>query len=356
MNIVGMGAVFARGRGIGALEGALERGWVAPTRKQSEFSSTLQIPVYEVDAETLTDRAVLRNMRRADRFSKMAVLAACDAVKDSGIEMQQEKRDLGIILATAFGPQATGFRFLDDIIEYGETRVSPTLFSHSVHNAAASYIASALANRGPTLTVTQFFFSFHQALALAWSWLQEGRCTSVLVGGVEECGTAMEYICSRKLRMAEDGKIRPFDFSASPAAVPGEGSAFFMLSRAKTPKTYCEISNVLLGEDDCGLDADLRIVDADGMSENEAPYSELRDQDIMMAGYAPLFGSMMTGSSFHCASAALMLANQMRYACPVQDNPQQLRLCTRTEREETLAIQCIKYGCVGEKAVVELRR
>ncbi len=356
MNIVGMGAVFARGRGIGALERALERGWVAPARKQAEFSPKLQVPVYAVDAETLRDRTILRNTRRADRFSKMAVLAACDAVKDSGIEMQQGKRDFGIILATAFGPHVSGFRFLNDIIEYGEVKVSPTVFSHSVHKAAASYIALALANRGPTLTVTQFFFSFHQALALAWSWIEEGRCESVLVGSVEECGAAMEYICSRKLRIAEDGKIRSFGFSASPAAVPGEGSVFLMLSRAKTPKRYCEISNVLLGEGDCGHDADLRIVDADGMSEDETPYGELRNQDIMMAGYAPLFGSMMTGSSFHCASAALMLANQMRYACPVQENPRQIRLCTRTKHEEMKAIQCIKYGCVGEKAVVELRR
>lgn len=356
VNIVGIGSVFARGRGIGALEEALNRGWVAPARKQTEFSSKLQVPVYAVDAETLTDRAVLRNMRRADRFSKMAVLAACDAVQDSGIEAPAGKRDLGIILATAFGPQVTGFRFLDDIIEYGETKVSPTVFSHSVHNAAVSYIASALDSRGPTLTVTQFFFSFHQGLALACSWIEEGRCESVLVGSAEECGSVMEYICSRKLRMAEDGKIRSFDFSASPAAVPGEGSVFFLLSRAKTPKKYCDISSVSFDEDDRELDADLQILDADGMSDDETPYGELRNQGVMTAGYAPLFGSMMTGSSFHCASAALMLANQTRYACPVQDNPHQISLCTRTEHEAMLAIHCIKYDCFGEKAVVELRR
>ena len=127
-----------------------------------------------MDQATLTDKAVLKGMRRADRFSKMAVLAAWDAVEDSGIAIRGGEGRLGIILATAFGPQATAFRFLDEIIDHGDGRASPTLFSHSVHNAAASYVASALKSRGPTLTVTQFAFSFHQALA-ACRRLDPGR-------------------------------------------------------------------------------------------------------------------------------------------------------------------------------------
>ncbi len=82
----------------------------------------------------------------------------------------------------------------------------------------------------------------------------------------------------------------------------------------------------------------------------------LRVRSALIGGYSPLFGSMLTGSAFHCAAAALMLRNQKLYACPVQDNPHGLRLCASTEEKELETIQCVKYDCFRERAVIELRR
>jgi 3-oxoacyl-[acyl-carrier-protein] synthase II len=356
MNVSGMGVIFTGGRGIAALDAALQRGWTAPSQAEVSSSPLQGVPVYSVAQETITDKTVSKKMRRADRFSKMAVLAARDAVQDSGIEFGEGKSELGIILATAFGPQVTAFRFLDEIIDYGDAGASPTLFCHSVHNAAASYVASVLDSHGPTLTLTQFSFSFHQALILASAWLQEGRCKAVLVGSAEECGTVMEYICSRKLNLADDGRIRPFEFSASPAAVPGEGSVFLLLTAGDTPKRYCGLRSVSGSAEAGEEDPDLRILDADGMSGDETAYRETAGRDVMVAGYSPVFGSMMTGSAFHCAAAALMLLKQIRYACPVRDNPHGMRLCTATEQEKIEKIQCVKYDCFHEKAVIELTR
>jgi len=356
MNVAGIGVVFARGRGVGALEAALRQGWIPPRQRDAAAGSEETMPGYFVEDETLKDKAVLKKMRRADRFSKMAVLAAFDAVSDSGIAIDEGGTSLGIILASAFGPQVTAFRFLDEIIEYGDSSVSPTLFSHSVHNAAASYVASVLGNRGPTLTVTQFGLSFHQALVLGQAWIQEGRCGHVLVGSVEECGTMMEYICSKKLQIAEDGRIRPFEFSPTPSAVPGEGSVFLLLSGEGGTKRYCGIRGVSFDHESVERCPDLYVLDADGMSEDETCYQEIASRDVAIAGYSPLFGSMMTGSAFHCASAALMLMNQTRYGCPVQDNPHGMRLCTSTGKQKIEEIHCVKYSCTRGKAVIDLRR
>jgi len=356
MRIAGIGLVFARGRGIGSFEAALRKGWTAPRRRKATCPAEKEMPVYYVGEDTIADKAVLKNMRRADRFSRMATLAAWDAVLDSGIGVRDENTQLGVILATALGPQATAFRFLDDIIDYGNSKVSPTLFSHSVHNAAASYIASALDNRGPTLTVTDFAFSFQQALALAWCWLEERRCANVLVGTVEECGKAMEDICRTKLRIAEDGRIRSFDFSVSPAAVPGEGSAFLMLTGDNTTRGYCDIRGVRF-EDEVGAQRpDLYILDTDGMSADERPYIQLASTGVRLAGYSPIFGSMMTGSAFHCVAGALTLRNETEYGCPVQDNPHGVRLCTATRRRRLETVHCVKYDCRQGKAVIELQR
>jgi hypothetical protein len=117
----------------------------------------------------------------------------------------------------------------------------------------------------------------------------------VLVGAVEECGAVMECICSRKLELAEDGRIRPFECRVSPSAVPGEGSAFLLLSGEGGPKRYCELRGVFFDRGSAEGHPDLRILDADGMSGDETCYRDLpagrRDR-----GLFPLFGSMMTGT------------------------------------------------------------
>ena len=85
----------------------------------------------------------------------------------------------------------TTFDFLNDILDYGDTSVSPTTFSNSVHNAAASYVSLCLNIRGPTMTVTQFRFSFPAALQLAMAWLEQGRCDYALVGAADQYGDVL---------------------------------------------------------------------------------------------------------------------------------------------------------------------
>ena len=107
---------------------------------------------------------------------------------------------------------------------------------------------------------------------VASAWIREQRCQNVLVGSVEECGAVMEYICSKKLGIAEDGRIKPFEFSRSPSVAPGEGSVFLLLTRADGPKRYCELRGVSVNDEAREGNPDLCIIDADGMSGDEICY------------------------------------------------------------------------------------
>lgn len=354
MYIAGIGVVFSGGRGIDHFEESLKQGWIPPSQNERFFLPGQKMPVYQVDKETLTDKNRLKKMRRADRFSKMATIAACDAFYDSGLS-PEKTTNLGIIVATAFGPHPTTFRFLDDIIDYSDAGVSPIIFSHSVHNAAASYIASALKTNGPALTVTQFHFSFHQALILAQAWIREGRCEHVLIGSVDECGQVMEYIYEKKLRIAFDGKIEPFNFSASPSAVPGEGSMFFIMTGSDSPKNYCQVTDVIIDNTLNNNKPDIYILDADGMTD-ETAYKNTAATGVMLAGYAPVFGSMMTGSAFNCAAAALMLKKQIIYASPQQENRYAVNICKQTRKTMISSIECVKHDCIEKKAIIKLKK
>ena len=212
MNINGIGIICNYGRGIDTLNTALEN-----ADAQAIFTS-------RVKDDILKDKIFSKDARRSDRFDRMAALAALDALSDSGINSEAEKNNIGIILATAFGPHATTFRFLDDILAYKEADVSPIVFSHSVHNAAVSYISSLTGIRGPTLTVTRFSCAFDQAFILAKAWLEQEKVRFVLVGAVDELSSTMEYI------------TKPL-----PSTALGEGSVFFIVSKEKCAKIYSKV-------------------------------------------------------------------------------------------------------------------
>jgi 3-oxoacyl-[acyl-carrier-protein] synthase II len=344
MYISGIGIVFTRGRGIGSLERALEEGWKEPSQGGP-------IRAYRVGGETLADASLTKKIRRADKFAKMAVFSAFDACLDSGISMK-ENGDLGIILATAFGPHSTTFSFIDDMLDYGDKNASPTKFSNSVHNAAASYISSVLDCRGPAVTLAQFSFQFQNALALAGIWLNEGRCRRVLCGCSDELNRVMEYVCGIKLENAKDGRIRPFSFSASPLSVPGEGSVFFMLTKEKQENSYGKIAGISFS-DAAGGRPDITVIDADGMSGDETGYRKTAGGS-MLAGYSPVFGSMPTISAFNLAVASLMMKKKFVYASPVSDNPYGVKISSRGFSKGMDEIECVGICGSGKTAIINI--
>lgn len=347
MFISGIGIIFTRGRGIDSFENALMQGWTDP-------SWTDSFPAYRVAKEVLSDAALSKKIRRADKFSKMAVFSALDAFKDSGITLNSNET-IGIILATAFGPHTTTFSFIDDILDYGDAGVSPTKFSNSVHNAAASYISTVLGSCGPTVTLTDFLYPFQNALLLAESWLKEERCKHVLCGCVDELSVVMEYACKMKMKTAEDGKIRPFLFSDCPVSVLGEGAAFFMLSEEKCKNNYGEVSEIkLFGESK--NNPDIIIIDADGMTGDESDYEKISNTGLPLAGYSPVFGSMKIGSAFNFAAASLMLKKQHVYRCPVLDNHSQMNLCSSTSETNITGINCVRICRSDQISIINIKK
>lgn len=358
MYISGIGSVFSGGRGLNNFESALKKGWVAPSAGEVKAGDEA-LMAYRVSKETLTDKNILKSARRAGRFSKMAVLSAYDALKDSGIELKGNESSLGVIVATAFGAHVMTFGFVDTMFDHGDKNVSPTTFSHSVHNTAASYISSITGSRGPTLTISQFDFPFQEALNIAGLWLDEGRCRYVLLGVAEECGAVLESVWSKKWRASGDGKIRPMAFSKEPEMVPGEGSVFFMLTNEECGNKYCDIGITDRGSvsakkstDPC----DFSILEADGMCGDESGYRNECVPGVPVAGYAPIFGSMMTGSAFQCAAAALMLKNQLVYGAPVKDNPGGIDVCADSGPAELKSIKTIRYNRKNKRVAVLLKK
>ena len=143
-----------------------------------------------IDEDDVRSARTRRSLRRADRYTAMALagLSKCGDGALSGLSGP----DTALITYSILGPHATVFATLDDILDYPEDLILPTKFSHSVVNAAASYIGTELGITGATFAFVGFEDVRGGSLSFARTMLACGMCRRALVVGVEEKGLLSE--------------------------------------------------------------------------------------------------------------------------------------------------------------------
>jgi 3-oxoacyl-[acyl-carrier-protein] synthase II len=150
-------------------------------------------PVYTADPAPRKGFIAPKKLRRINKYSRLATLAACLALQDAGLDISSQHSNIAVIVASGYGASSTTFKFLDDLVLEGDEFASPTQFSNSVHSSAASHITILLQIQGPCLTVTQFEMSPVAALLNAQTWLREKCVDAVLLGGVDEINPVLLY-------------------------------------------------------------------------------------------------------------------------------------------------------------------
>jgi len=343
MAIIGVGVVGGFGCGMTDLAGALTQGGAAvKTVSVKTSKGMVSQPALLADPSSLERFVPKRAVRRIDHFSRLALLAAHLALEDAG-KLHAERQKMGLVVATGYGATRTTFAFLDSVINDGDPYASPTLFSNSVHNAAAGHLSILLGVTGPCLTVSQFDMSVASSLLSAWQWLDEERADTVLLGGVDEYCEVLGY-CRHRLPGCQ-------------SAVIGEGAAFFVLSRdAETSPPYGFISDLQIGnhwgrELSTPHDA-LLLLDA-----CSSEYRQYIRGDSRVASYSPIYGSLPVGMAFDMAIASLSLKEGKVFPSPkAVGNPFRLNII---EQEQDLIIPqfcCVKLTENGQFAVVTLAR
>ena len=228
MAIQGIGVVGGFGCGLSALTQALAGKKVSPVYLPVRtHSGEVKLPVLQAQTDLLENFISKRALRRVDHFSRLALLGAYLALQDA--EKKESKERIGIIIATGYGPSRTTFGFLDSMLDTDITLASPTLFSNSVHNIAATNIAIRLGITGPAITICQFDTSFQSALITARTWLEQKIVDAVLLGGVDEYCEMLGYCYHRfcSANKQDDCTVIDTDCTELPL---GEGSAFFYLT------------------------------------------------------------------------------------------------------------------------------
>ena len=355
MQINGLGLVGGFGCGCDDLQRSLLQGSVP--LGQVELRGHM-FPLMQADTAPLEAYLNKKALRRIDRFSRLALLGAFQAMADADLGGVDPSR-IGLVIGSGYGALTTTFKFLDSVLDDGDTCASPTAFSNSVHNAAAAHISIQLKMTGPSLTLSQFDQSLVSGLISAQQWLAEKRVDAVLLGVVDEYCSVLGYCWERYFGNQGAGRMNPLDFTTT-SAVAGEGAAFFLLqSDCETKPKYGSINNVemgnLSGSHPAIVTSQPLILGCEGSPLSGSVYQQQVSDKQPVACYTPLYGASPVTQGFDLAVAALALQSQQLY--PSTDNGGNYYPGNVIkETQDCTQLSCLRFGINGEYAAIHMGR
>ncbi len=251
--ITGTGALTSLGVGMektwdGLVQGASGIGPVQrfdasdfPTRFAGECRD------YDVDAYFES-----KDAKKLDLFTQLAIVAADEALADSGLDLDQTNRDrVGCIAGSGIG----GINELEAmhtvLMERGPRRISPHFIPKLMVNAMSGQISIRHGLRGTNFVTGSACASAGHAIGMAFKSIQYEDADIVLSGGSETAITPLGLggFCALKAlsKRNEDPQAasRPFDADRD-GFVMGDGAAFVVLeelghARRRGARIYAEL-------------------------------------------------------------------------------------------------------------------
>jgi 3-oxoacyl-[acyl-carrier-protein] synthase II len=176
----------------------------------------------------------VKEVRRLDRFSQFALVAAAEAIGGAGWdgELPYDPFRAGCIVATGIGGIQTVENQLDIQRERGAGRMSPLGIPAQMSNAAAAAISMKYGLKGQAFAVGSACSSGAHAIGSALRMIQYDDADAVVVGGSEATLTTFGFGSFNAMQaLSPTGISRPFD-ARRDGFVMGEGAGVLVLEEA----------------------------------------------------------------------------------------------------------------------------
>lgn len=225
-----------------------------------------------------------RSVRRLDRFSQFALVAAAEAIAESGLDFAREDSfRCGCILGSGIGGMAEFEEGHTTLMNKGPSRVSPFVIPKMIANSAAGNISIRYHLQGPNTTVSTACSSAAHAIGDAMRQIAGGFADVMISGGTEAAITPMGlsgFISCKALSERNDDPphaSRPFDRDRD-GFVLSEGAGILILeemerAQARGATIYAEVVG-------CGNTADAFHITApheEGIGAAEAMRAAIRE-------------------------------------------------------------------------------
>ena len=163
-----------------------------------------------------------------DRFTQFTLLAATQAIDESGLTFLDDLADRsGVVLGTSGGGLNTQDENYRAVYEEGKNRVHPFIIPKLMNNAAASQVSMQYNLRGPTFTVATACASSNHAMGQAYMLIRSGMADVMVTGGSEAMLCFGGIKAWEGLRVMSKDACRPFSATRN-GMVQGEGAGIFV--------------------------------------------------------------------------------------------------------------------------------
>jgi len=251
--VTGMGVVSPVGIGArNAWESiANGRSGVAPitTFDPSEYSTRFAALVDEWDPARWLDA---KEARRMSRFQQFAVVAADEALADSGLVIEEANAPrVGVIVGSGIGGMTAMEEQKEILTQKGPSRVSPFSVPMMIVDLAAGHISIRTGAQGINYAPVSACATGNHAIGEAGEAIKRGDADAIIAGGFD-CGVTplglASFCAARSLSTRNEdpaGASRPFDADRD-GFVMGEGGAILVLeelehARARGARIYAEL-------------------------------------------------------------------------------------------------------------------
>jgi len=180
----------------------------------------------------------VKEIRRMDRFSQLATVAAGEALEQAGWEDEPPYDPLrvGCVLSTGIGGIFTVEAQLDVMREKGPKMVSPLGIPQYMPNASVAAVSMKHGLQGQTYGVVSACSGGAHAIGSAMRMIQYGDADAAVTGGSEATLTAFGFACFESMQaLSPTGISRPFD-ARRDGFVMGEGAGVLVLEEAEAAK------------------------------------------------------------------------------------------------------------------------
>ncbi|MBO4282573.1 MAG: beta-ketoacyl-ACP synthase II [Bacteroidales bacterium] len=238
--ITGLGVVSSLGHDIRTFWSHLVGGACAIQPISTIPTEGLKVKVAaEITNFNPDDFPVDRNMmRRADRYSQFAMVAATQAMQDSGLEIAPERLD--VYVGSGTGGIQTFHTEHTKLVEKGASQISPLFVPMMISNIAAGNIAILFHAEGPCLPIVTACATGTHSIGEAFRTIRHGYADAIIAGGAEAAITPIAvagFANSRALSLAENPAEAslPFD-KRRQGFVIGEGAGIVVLEEYEHAK------------------------------------------------------------------------------------------------------------------------
>ncbi len=251
--VTGMGAVTPLGNSMpefwkNVVRGASGVGHIT-LFDASALPTTFAAEVRDFDPGTLIGK---KDARKMDRFAQFALVAAQEAVADSGLQITDANRDtIGVIMGSGIGGITTIEQQTKVMNDQGLGRLSPFFIPMLISNIAPGLISMKLGVRGPSQTTVSACASSNNAIGDAMRIVQRGESDVVICGGSEAPITPLAvggFCAMRALSTRNDTPAtasRPFDRTRDGFVIAEGGGAFVIEelehARSRDARIYAEL-------------------------------------------------------------------------------------------------------------------